>query len=120
MGVDSPPVKTWFLLAAALVVVLPVAWFVAGKMHRFAYWIGRKSDAEVAALATNGWQVTRLDVAPGVTLTGLVRQPQRADAPWLLFAPGNSSALLDGFQKVLDDLRGSEDLGIAFFAYRGF
>lgn len=112
--------KTWLLLAATAVVAVPIAWFVAGKLHRFAYWIGRKSDAEVAALASNGWRVDRLDVAPGVTLVGLVRPPQRADAPWILFAPGNSSALLDGFQKALDEVRGSDDVGIAFHAYRGF
>ncbi len=112
--------KTWFLLAAAALVALPVVWFVAGKLHRFAYWIGDKSDAEVAALETNGWRVLRLDVAPGVTLAGLVREPQRAHAPWILFAPGNSSALLDGFQQALDEVRGGDDVGVVFFAYRGF
>lgn len=89
-------------------------------MHHFAYWIARKDDAQVQALATNGWVVDRLRVAPGVELVGLVRPPIAPDARWVLFVPGNSTAMLDGFQSVLDDLRGDEDVGLAFWGYRGF
>ncbi|HEX5052168.1 MAG TPA: alpha/beta hydrolase [Planctomycetota bacterium] len=99
---------------------LPCAWYAAGKLHRWTYWIGRKTDAEVAALATGGWRVDRLEVAPGITLTGLVRAPRDPAARWILFVPGNSEAMLDGFRAVLDDLRGAEDVGMAFWAYRGF
>ncbi len=108
------------MLLVALVALLVAAWFVAGKLHRFAYWIGRKTDAEVQALATGGWRVDRLPVASDVTLVGLVRPPAGADARWILFVPGNSSALLEGFRSVLDDLRGGDDTGIAFWAYRGY
>lgn len=108
------------MLLVALVLLLAAAWFVAGKLHRFAYWIGRQTDAEVQALATDGWRVDRLSVAPDVTLVGLVRPPSRPDARWILFVPGNSSSLLAGFRGVLDDLRGSDDVGIAFWAYRGY
>ena len=110
--------RSW--LAVAFVLALPCAWFAAGKMHRFAYWIGRKSEAQVAALASGGWKVDRLEVEPGVQLVGLVRVPRRSDAPWLLFVPGNSEALLDGFRDVLDGLCGDADVGMAFWAYRGF
>lgn len=89
-------------------------------MHRFAYWIGRKSDAEVAALATGRWRVDRLAVERGVELVGLVRPPARVDARWVLFVPGNSENLLEGFRDVLDAVFGDDDVGLAFWAYRGF
>lgn len=108
------------MLFVALVLLLAAAWFVAGKLHRFAYWIGRKSDAEVQALAEGGWSVDRLPVAEGVALVGLVRPPQKPDARWILFVPGNSPSLLAGFRTVLDTLRGDTDTGLAFWAFRGF
>jgi len=108
------------MVFVALALLLAAAWFAAGKMHRFAYWMAPKTDAEVQALAVDGWRVDRLQVADDVTLVGLVRPPQRADARWILFVPGNSSAVLEGFRGVLDDLRGSDDVGMAFWAYRGF
>jgi pimeloyl-ACP methyl ester carboxylesterase len=113
-------VKLRLLIAGAVVAALVAAWLVAGKLHRFAYWIGRKSDADIAALAKNGWQVDRLTVAPDVELVGLVRPPKDAKARWILFVPGNSEALLDGFQLELDELRRDEDVGLAFWGYRGF
>lgn len=114
------------MITAAALLAMAGIWFACGKRHRFAYWIGKKSDAEVAALATNGWIVDRLQVAENVELVGLVRAPSeqaKATARWILFVPGNSSGLLDGFQQVLDELRGDDDkgdVGIAFWAYRGF
>lgn len=104
-----------FVVLAAL-----AAWVFAKRLHQFAYWIARKDLAQVTALATDGWAVQPLEVEPGVTLVGLVRPPRRAEAPWILFAPGNSSALLPGFRQVLDDLVGDHDFGLAFFAWRGF
>ena len=112
--------KIRLLIAAGALLLLPCAWFIAGKLHRFAYWIDRKSDADVEALATSGWRIDRLEVAPDVELVGLVRPPKRADARWLLFVPGNSESLLGGFRDVLDGLRGEDDVGLAFWAYRGF
>jgi uncharacterized protein len=105
----------WFSLALVLV----AAWVIAGRLHRFAYWTGTKTPEQVAALATGGWQAVEVAV-DGETLHGLVRPPQRATASWILFVPGNSAAILDGFQKVLDELRGDADVGLALFAYRGF
>ena len=108
------------MVFVALVLVLVAAWFVAGRMHRFSYWIGRLPEAELQALATGGWQVETLPVADGVDIVGLVRPPQRTDARWILFVPGNSSSLLRGFRGVLDTLRGDDDVGMAFWAFRGF
>lgn len=119
-AVDCAGVKIRTLVSLAAIVALPVVWVLAGKLHRFAYWIGRKTDAQVAALATDGWQVERLQVADGVELVGLARPPRAADAPWILFAPGNSQAILDGFRAELDGMRQDRDVGMLFFAYRGF
>lgn len=107
-------------LALSVLVAIPVAWVAAGKLHRFAYWIGRKTDAEIAAMATGGWRVDRLEVAPGVILSGLVRPPVNPTARWILFVPGNSESLLAGFRAELDNLRGEADVGMALWAYRGF
>jgi pimeloyl-ACP methyl ester carboxylesterase len=113
-------VKMRLLLTLAGLLAVPLAWFVAGKLHRFAYWIGRTSDAELQALATAGWQVERLAVGDGVTLAGLRRAPRAAEARWILFAPGNSQAILAGFRGEIDRLFAGHDVGITFFAYRGF
>jgi len=116
-------VKIRILIALLVPIVGVAVWLLAGKLHRFAYWTGAKTDAEVQTLARNGWQVDRLPVDDGAVLVGLVRPPKapkREDARWLLFVPGNSQALLDGFQQVLDDLRQDDDVGLAFWAYRGF
>lgn len=104
----------------ALAVTLPAAWLLAGKLHRFSYWISRCSPADLEPLATSGWELVRLPVAADVELFGLVRPPRAPDARWLLFAPGNGEALLRGFRGVLDGLRGDRDLGLCLFAYRGF
>ncbi|MCA8953292.1 MAG: alpha/beta hydrolase, partial [Planctomycetes bacterium] len=104
-------------LLAALAVA--AAWLVAPKLHRFAYWIDRKTPAEVAALARGRWQVDELAVGDGVTLRGLVRAPAAPNGRWVLFVPGNSTALLGGFQQELERAL-PDDLGVAFWAYRGF
>lgn len=109
----------WLVLGGVLAMAL-LAFLAAPKLHRFAYWIGRRTDAEVQALATNGWRVDRLEVEPGIHLTGLVRPALANDARWILFVPGNSSGLLPGFRSELDQLRGQDDVGLAFWAYRGF
>jgi pimeloyl-ACP methyl ester carboxylesterase len=111
-------------MLAALVLVPAAAacaaWWLAPKLHRFAYWMARKTDAEVQALAQDGWRIDRFSPEPGVELVGLVRPPARAGARWILFVPGNSSDLLAGFRQVLDPLRVRDDIGLAFWAYRGF
>lgn len=105
-------------IAIAVLAVGAVAWFGAPGLHRFAYWIDRKTDAEIDALARERWRVDRFETEPGVTLVGLVRPPQ-GDAGWVLFAPGNSTALLAGFQSEIERSV-PPDRGVAFWAYRGF
>lgn len=112
--------KRMLLIPCLAVAAVAAAWLLAPRLHRFAYWIDRKTPAEIDALATDGWRVDRLEVAPGVTLVGLLRPPRSPTARWILFAPGNSTALLAGFRSELDRLRGDADVGLAFWAYRGF
>lgn len=107
------------LIAVCLLLAAAAAWVVAGRMHRFAYWIDRKTPAEVEALATGRWQVNRLQVDDGVELVGLVRPPEEAGGRWILFVPGNSTALLAGFQVELERTV-PPAAGVAFWAYRGF
>lgn len=109
----------WFTFGGLAAIGI-CAFLLAPRLHRFAYWIARRTNAEVEALATQGWRVDRLEVEPGVHLAGLVRPPAAADARWILFVPGNSQALLTGFRSELDRLRGEADVGMAFWAYRGF
>jgi alpha/beta superfamily hydrolase len=113
-------VKRSLLVLLALAAALPTVWLLAGKLHRFSYWISRCRPADLQPLATSGWELVRLPVAADVELFGLVRPPREPNARWLLFAPGNGEALLRGFRGVLDALRGERDLGLCLFAYRGF
>jgi pimeloyl-ACP methyl ester carboxylesterase len=111
------------LVTAAVALLLLCAFALAPRLHRFAYWIARKTDAELRALAQGGWQVDRFAPEPGVKLGGLVRapaSPARAGARWILFLPGNSSDLLAGFRQALDSLGARDDVGLAFWSWRGF
>lgn len=108
----------WIVILA--LAAAAAAWLVAPRLHRFAYWTERRSPAEVAALARDGWQLDRLPVAPDVELYGLVRPPRDPHARWILFVPGNSQSVLAGFQAELDRVRGDDDTGLALWAPRGF
>lgn len=108
------------IVLVALVLLLVAVWVAAGRMHRFAYWAAPKSDAEVAALATTEWHLNRLQVADDATLVGLIRTAHMTDPPHVLFVPGNSSAVLEGFRDALDVMRGSMAVRMCFWAYRGF
>lgn len=105
---------------AAALLCLPLVWFGLGRLHRFSYWIDRKSEAEVHALATGGWRAVRIEPEPGIGLWGLVRPPAATTAPWVLFLPGNSTDLLAGFRDMLDRARGERDVGLSLWAWRGF
>lgn len=100
--------------------VVAMCWFAAGKRHRFAYWIGRTTTTELQALADDGYSLERLAVADDTTLVGLSRSPADPNARWVLFVPGNSTAILAGFRPILEQLRAGRDLGVCLFAYRGF
>ena len=88
---------------------------------RFPY-LGRPiSEAAYSALAAKpGWARAKLDVGGGIRLNGLVRRPTTADAPWVLFYPGNDESQLDRGQTYLIRLGEHTDFGLAVFAYRGY
>lgn len=59
-----------------------------------------------------------LDVAPGVTLTGL-RHHGAAQAPVLMFFGGNAMSIIDG-ATILGSLTSGRDWGWGVWAYRGY
>jgi len=95
-------------------------WFVAPKLHRFAYWAKRTDRVAIAATAPPAFRLDVLAVEPGVELVGLVRAPARADVPWLLLLPGNATAVAAGFAPVLDAVATARGCGAAFWPWRGF
>jgi uncharacterized protein len=115
-----------FTILAGTVLALAGALGVLGLLRsrgqpRFPYMARRLSDADYAAMAARpGWRAHGLAVAPGVTLQGLVRDPDRRGNPWILFFGGNSAqSLLEG-QQMLDALCAGQGWGGAVWAYRGF
>ncbi len=76
--------------------------------------------AEIEGLARDGWVVETVDV-PDATLTGLVRVPAQADAPWLLYFGANIDHSLRTARAYAELLLGRGNAyGAASFAYRGF
>jgi pimeloyl-ACP methyl ester carboxylesterase len=95
--------------------------FAGPRRLRFTYLTGVLGYSEYEAMASQpGWASTKVEVAPGVSLNGLVRRPSRPDAPWLLYYPGNDAAQLRSGQDFLTRLAQSEDWGLATFSYRGY
>jgi len=91
------------------------------KRLRFPYLSGSIAPAEYQALASRpGWSARQITVAPGIRLNGLVRRPQSADAPWVLFYQGNDAHMLKVGQAFLSRLAENLDWGLAVFAYRGY
>jgi len=108
--------------AAVLVLALGVFARVLGqKKLRFPYLNSPIAQAEYQALASQpGWAARRITVAPAIRLNGLVRRPESADAPWVLFYQGNDSQMLKVGQAFLSRLADGRDWGLAIFAYRGY
>jgi pimeloyl-ACP methyl ester carboxylesterase len=108
--------------AAILAALSPYYERVFGRpRQRFPYLNRPISSAGYAALAAKpGWVAAQAEVSPGVRLNGLVRAPRSATAPWVLFYPGNDESQLERGQGFLIRLGGSEDWGLAVFAYRGY
>ncbi|MEP7051983.1 MAG: hypothetical protein ABJB12_16580 [Pseudomonadota bacterium] len=91
------------------------------KRVRFPYLTGTLAASEYQALAAHpGWRTAQLEVAAGINLNGLVRRPQAANAPWVLFYQGNDAAMLKVGQAFLERLAAAQDWGLAVFAYRGY
>jgi pimeloyl-ACP methyl ester carboxylesterase len=109
-------------LCAAIALSLGVLGRFFGRPRlRFTYLTGALPAAEYTGLASEpGWSASRLTVAPGIGLNGLVRRPKAADAPWVLFYQGNDAAMLRVGQAFLNRLGVDRDWGLAVFAYRGY
>lgn len=109
-------------LGAIAAVSLDLSRRVFGRKRlRFPYLNSPLAAPEYAALAAKpGWSATQAIVAPGISLNGLIRRPQAADAPWVLFYQGNDAHLLRVGQAFLSDLASDRDWGLAIFAYRGY
>ena len=91
------------------------------KRLRFPYLDNAIAPAHYQLLASQpGWAARQITVAPGIRLNGLVRRPQAADAPWILFYQGNDAQMLKVGQRFLSRLAGTRDWGLAIFAYRGY
>jgi pimeloyl-ACP methyl ester carboxylesterase len=88
---------------------------------RFPYLATPLSSTAYDELAhLEGWAKSLITVAPGVKLRGLVRNPKNPESPWVLYYPGNDRTQLRTGQAFLATLFGTDDLGLAVFAYRGF
>jgi pimeloyl-ACP methyl ester carboxylesterase len=95
--------------------------FFGRKRLRYPYLARPIPAATYAELAAKpGWAKSEVPVAPGVQLRGLVRKPTSAEAPWVLFYPGNDESQLERGQAFLVKLGGELDWGLAVFAYRGY
>ena len=93
----------------------------APKRLRFPYLTGELSPARYEALASRpGWRASKITVAPGIRLNGLVRRPTSPDAPWVLFYQGNDAELLAVGQAFLSRVGEDRDWGLAVYAYRGY
>jgi uncharacterized protein len=116
--------KGWIIVGFAAVMALSfglVSRVFGQKRLRFPYLNGPIAAADYQALAAQpGWAARQITVAPSVRLNGLVRRPQAADAPWVLFYQGNDANMLKVGQAFLSRLGASKDWGLAIFAYRGY
>jgi pimeloyl-ACP methyl ester carboxylesterase len=91
------------------------------RQLRFSYLNKPLPAPEYAALAAkSGWSASQIVVAPSISLNGLVRRPEAADAPWVLFYQGNDADMLRVGQAFLSGLAADRDWGLAIFAYRGY
>jgi pimeloyl-ACP methyl ester carboxylesterase len=113
----------WLVLAVGLGIVLgayAVRRFAVPR-RRFTYLTGTLSPQAYAALAAlPQWSAKSLEVAPGISLHGLVRRPLAPAAPWVLFFSGNDATILATGQKLLERVRDGRDWGMAVYAYRGY
>jgi pimeloyl-ACP methyl ester carboxylesterase len=113
-----------FIVGLAAVVGLSLGVFgrfFGRKRLRFPYLTGSLPAAEYRGLsALPGWSVSRISVAKGIGLNGLVRRPKAADAPWVLFYQGNDADMLRVGQAFLNRVGADRDWGLAVYAYRGY
>jgi dipeptidyl aminopeptidase/acylaminoacyl peptidase len=109
-------------LSVIMISLSPLLQRVFGRQRlRFPYLSRPIADSAYDALAAHpGWAKTKLEVAPGIALNGLIRRPASPSAPWVLYYPGNDASQLTQGQAFLIRLAGERDYGMAVFAYRGY
>lgn len=87
----------------------------------FTYSMSALGEQDYDALAARpGWAKSTLHMPDGVSLAGLVRRAPQADAPWVLFFPGNDATQLARGQALLERIRGDHSWGLALYASRGY
>lgn len=95
--------------------------FLGRKRLRFPYAGAPMSEAVYSGLAAKpGWSKAQIKVAEGIGLKGLVRKPGNAQAPWVLYYPGNDESQLERGQAFLIRMAGDTEWGLAVFADRGY
>ena len=113
-----------WVVPATVIVCTALAWarLVRGRNPlRFLYATGPLPAERYAALAAKpGWKRWHVTLPDGAVLNGLIRHPTRANAPWILFYPGNDDSQLTTGQRAVDAMIAGEDWGGAVIAYRGF
>jgi len=112
-----PPKSTMvtFAIVLAFLVVIPMV-LTAMFGRSFLY---HPTHTPPALLAQPGWELTRLQVAPGIEIVTTRRPTGNPAAPWLIFFGGNAMGL-DAAHAVLELCRGGAPWGLAAAAYRGY
>jgi pimeloyl-ACP methyl ester carboxylesterase len=109
------------VVALLLGTALALGLIAAKNRHRFRYRPAPLPAAGLQALAAKaGFVADDVPCEPGVVLRGLVRPPRSPEASWILLLPGNGADLLRGGSKLLSEIAGDDDFGLAVWAYRGF
>jgi len=109
-------------LAAAVTLGTGICTRFLGRTRlRFPYLTGRLAPSEYLRLSSQpGWSASSVAVAPGIRLQGLIRRPKSANAPWILFYPGNDATQLRRGQAFIALVAGERDWGLALYADRGY
>ena len=116
----SPPVRMSIIVLALLALLLGPMLFVAGCGRSFVFHPTDTSDRRLKVIAGHdGWQRVKAPLTPSIDAVGLLRPPTRDAGLWV-FAFGGNAMDLGTTRWILDDVRGTSDVGALTFAYRGY
>ncbi|HEY2734631.1 MAG TPA: hypothetical protein VGI70_11635, partial [Polyangiales bacterium] len=93
---------------------------VRRQRGRFVYALTPADPALPDLARAQGYEVRAIDLDPDARALGLIRLRRDADAPFVLFFPGNAEHQLAVTLPILEALRAGGPAGMASFAYRGF